>query len=71
LPEHYNDYIPTSDCIILKNKKQYYILFSKDKGVDKDDSGFMYDKKDTWSDSGSGLTNPYVPSAADVFKIKE
>ena len=34
----YNDYIPTSDCIILKNKKQYYILFSKNKEENKEEN---------------------------------
>jgi len=32
--KNYEEYIPTSDCIILKNKKQYYILFSKEKKSD-------------------------------------
>ena len=35
--KNYEKYIPTSDCIILKNKKEYYILFSKKKEKNKDD----------------------------------
>ncbi len=29
--EKYKNYVPTSDCVIMKNGKQYFILFSKEK----------------------------------------
>ena len=35
--KNYEEYIPTSDCIILKNKKEYFILFSKKKDYIKND----------------------------------